>query len=147
MAVRTRSFRATHFEPRHVSVRMEPLTLVDGRTLGGVVVAETADGSVARVVKDESVEDAKLRVAADALNGEVDVVPWEEILVRHSTDSHIDGGTVRAVTPYGCVTSWADPEEGATLEVARRVVRRALRGDLEGDRELESREEAMERYP
>lgn len=154
MAVRRSRFPNTHFTPGEVEVRVEDVTLVDGRTRGQVAVAETPEGSVTEWVpagtEDEEAatfrstpKAAKLNAMADALAGEFDVVPFDEIRLRHSTDSHIDGGTTRAVTPYGCVTVWGEPDE-ATVYTA---VKRALRGDLEGDRELESREEAMERYP
>lgn len=118
-----------HFAPEWVDVRNEEVALVDGRGVGEVVVAETPVGTVTRWASEEP-RRAYTRALSAALAGEFDPVPFRDVLVRHDEESHIRGGTVRAVAPAGCKTVWGDKERGCTPDAVRRALMPVLKGEI-----------------
>jgi len=130
-----------HFESEVVEVRWETLTLADGREYGEVAVAETPSGTVTRLPSNpDSRKRAWLSALGGALAADFDAVDYRDVVLRHDEDNHIDGGTVRAVTPHGCKTVWGDKdaETGVTEAVIWRALEPALAGELEANREVEA---------
>lgn len=149
MAVRKGGFDNSHFTPGELDMRTRPLRFTNGEEVGKVVVAETPEGSVTKWPAQGCEEAVALWVMADALAGEFDVVDGELVKLYYRPDeTHPNReAMVRAVTPFGCVTTHEHPKDESAEPAARRVYQRALRGEFEANREVESREEAMERYP
>ena len=131
------SLDTPHFAPEWVDVRNEEVTLTDGRGMGEVVVAETPVGTVTRWASEDP-RRAYTKTLSAALAGDFDPVPYRDVVLRHEHErTHIEGGTVRAVTPHGCKTVWGDKEHGCTPDAVRRALEPALAGDLEANREVE----------
>lgn len=116
-----------HFSEECVTVTEEPLRLVDGRTLGVLVVARTPLGTATRCAATSSLEEARVGALSDALAGDLDTVEVDRVLVRHDEDNNKRGGTVRAVAPHGCKTQWVGED---LVTRAWSVLKSVLNGEV-----------------